>query len=140
VLDRLNAGADVVEVMQEVRTGKLASGARPGSIPWSPRGSLAPSFGDEFERHAFDTPAGGHSDLFAGKDGRYFIVFVTGRKTRELDPFALQFRKDTLFQKWLDERIKAVVTRSPDWESLIPTDPVLPPELAATPRPPAHGP
>jgi parvulin-like peptidyl-prolyl isomerase len=138
VVDRLNAGEDFTKLMEEVRSGKLGVSGRPGQIPWLPRGSLAPRFGDEFEQHAFDTPVGGHSRLFADKDGRYFIIYIADRQVRELDPFSLQLRKDTLFNQWLEERRKAAVTIGDDWKSHVPLDPALPPELAATPRPPSQ--
>lgn len=137
-LDRLDAGEDFMKLMEAVRSGQLDMSGRPGQIPWSPRGSLAPRYGDEFEQHAFNTPVGGHSAPFTDKDGRYFIVYIADRQVRELDPFSLQFRKDTLFSQWLEARRKAVVTIRDDWRSHIPLDPALPAELAATPRPPSR--
>jgi hypothetical protein len=138
VVERLNAGEEFTKLVQDVRSGALGVG-RIGAIPWSPRETLAPSFGDAFERHAFDTPVGGHSGLFDDGEGRYFIVYIAGREQRTLGPAALLFRQDAVFNKWLEER-KPTVIIADDWRTHIPLDPALPPELAATPRPPTPAP
>ena len=98
-LERLQAGEDFATVAQEMSTdeGTRESG---GDLGWFPAGQMVA----EFEKVAFNTPAGQISEIVQTDFG-FHIIKVEGRdENRELDPAVLSERQSNVVVQWLEEK------------------------------------
>ncbi len=104
---------------------------------WRTRENLETSIGEEVAAQAFELDLNEPSGIIAvqNDDGTttYYVVMVSGREERELQPGELESRKQQALQLFLDEQLAANLTISEAWRTRIPSSPVLDPKFLAAP-------
>ena len=90
------------------------------SLPWLPAGYLSSQVGIDVEKAAFNTSVGRASTVVRGQDGRYYVVYVSGREVRELSQDFIAQAGDEAYEHWL-ESAKAEHAEYLDWQAALVT-------------------
>ncbi len=124
VLHKLAQGADWNELAAEYSQDP-GTASKGGDLGWFARGEMVP----EFEQVAFRLKIGEISEPVHTQYG-WHIIQVLGHEERPISEGDYQRLKEEKFQEWLSTlRAQADIQLYDGWESLVPTEPALPPEI-----------
>lgn len=124
VLQRLDAGEDWTTLAAEYSTD-TSNKDRGGDLGWFGRGRMVAPF----EEVAFELEIGEISEPVMSDFG-WHIIQVLGHDTRVVTVERLEQIKSQAFADWLaDLRASADITIQDNWQSDVPVEPTIPPEL-----------
>jgi hypothetical protein len=120
VMERLDQGEEWDTIVEELEADEESS-AYTNELDWRTGNFIAEQFGETISQAVFEAPVGGYVGPELGEGGRYYVLNVVGRETRELDDFMLSYEKGIAFQEWLTDRMQTV-EYSEDWQERLPAN------------------
>ncbi|RME38607.1 MAG: hypothetical protein D6793_02440, partial [Thermoflexia bacterium] len=121
VIERLENGEKWEDIAKEVQEN-TEDNAYSTDAQWATLGYLEDLFDETAAQIIWKLQTGQHTQPFATREERWYIVQVLGREERELDFWLRWTEQQRRFQAWLDAQM-AQVQYSDSWQEKVPTTP-----------------